>query len=795
MSVPEEAKRLDAGPSSGGSRSKFDASDLSRASILFEEKVREFSVARRIGEALKYTQDARRVFEVILDTIIEETKAHNCSLMLYDRESGELTLRAARGQDDPATRYYPIPERGFRSGEGAAGWVAQRREILSIPDIGADERFVEAPSFSGKIRSLLCAPLVVDQELVGVVNMSHADPGAFRPEDERILGLVTGQVAVALHNVQVFEDLRRLNLALEERVALTTESFKASNLELQREISERMRVEGALQGALEGMEARVRERTTDLETINLALQSEILERKRVENELRESERTNRALVNAIPDLLFRIHRDGTCLFFKGSKEVGLFMPPGRFLGRKMQEILPPGLTDQALLCVERALQTDEAQFLEYQLPIEGESREFEARFTASGADEVLVIIRDITLKKRSIEALQASEAEYRSLVESLHEGIGVVDRSERFTFVNRAASEIMGRSVDEVIGKSLADLTTPEGFEQIQAETGIRMSGVTSHYETSILRKDGERRDIVVTASPILGQDGQYEGAFGIFHDVTEQRRAEEARRAAERELAEQQTLSLRSDRLRSLGEMAAGIAHELNQPLTGIRGFAEFIQISLDRGWALTPEKLRDRVARIVEQADRMTHIIEHVRMFSREAGRPEVRPVSVNEVARSAMDLLMVQFQSRGMDLASDLAEGLPPVSVNPFSLEEVLLNLLVNARDAVEQRLGAKPHPTDEAAGRVVLRTKSEGADDGRVVLIEVIDRGGGIPEAVLPRVFEPFFTTKGLDKGTGLGLPISKSIVEQFGGGIEILSIPGEGTTVTVRLPVTATEEGT
>ncbi len=241
----------------------------------------------------------------------------------------------------------------------------------------------------------------------------------------------------------------------------------------------------------------------------------------------------------------------------------------------------------------------------------------------------------------------------------------------------------------------------------------------------------------------------------------------------------------MRSDRLRSLGEMAAGIAHELNQPLQGVRGMAERLLISIDRGWELTEEKIRDRADTIIEQADRMVHIIEHIRVFARESGKPELRPVKVNDVVKACMDLLGTQFRSRGIQLERELMESLPVISANPFSLEEVVINLLINARDAVEEQMNAGPVLTPP---RVLLRTLLDETGEGKYVKIEVTDSGVGIPEAMLEKVFDPFFTTKGPDRGTGLGLSISKSIVEGFGGAIYVNSMPGSGTTVTISLPV-------
>jgi histidine kinase len=242
--------------------------------------------------------------------------------------------------------------------------------------------------------------------------------------------------------------------------------------------------------------------------------------------------------------------------------------------------------------------------------------------------------------------------------------------------------------------------------------------------------------------------------------------------------------LELRSDRLRSLGEMAAGMAHELNQPLVGVRGLAEHLLIGLERGWDIPPERIREKLRHIVDQSDRMAHIIEHVRRFARDAGKPERRATSLNEVIQAARGLLGEQLHARGITLTLALAEGLPPVLVNPFSLEEVFINLLVNARDAVEVRRSAEP---DTARAEIVLSSALVTQGDAVEVQACVEDSGAGIPAATLARVFEPFFTTKGPDRGTGLGLAISAAIVADHDGRIHIDSTPGHGTRVTVSLP--------
>jgi histidine kinase len=241
--------------------------------------------------------------------------------------------------------------------------------------------------------------------------------------------------------------------------------------------------------------------------------------------------------------------------------------------------------------------------------------------------------------------------------------------------------------------------------------------------------------------------------------------------------------LSLRSDRLRSLGEMAASIAHELNQPLVGVRGLAEHLVLAVDRGWELPRESVREKANAVVAQADKMTHIIQHVRTFAREAGRVETASVDVNEVVRTTVEGFGLQLRTRGIELTCEYADGLPTVRANPFSLEEVILNLLVNARDAVQDRM-----KDDRRSNRVRLLTRVADEAGARRVLLEVADSGVGMSPEVLQKAFDPFFTTKAPQQGTGLGLSISRSIVEQFGGTLDIQSRRGGGATAVVSLPV-------
>ena len=255
----------------------------------------------------------------------------------------------------------------------------------------------------------------------------------------------------------------------------------------------------------------------------------------------------------------------------------------------------------------------------------------------------------------------------------------------------------------------------------------------------------------------------------------------------AEKKLEEQRVLAMRSDRLRSLGEMAAGIAHELNQPLVGVRGLAEMILLNTKTEQGPSLDRVRDHAGRIIEQSDRMVHIINHVRLFAREAGSPETSVVNLNDVVQSGVNLLSAQFRSRGLLLESEFTQQPHPVRINPFSLEEVIVNLLNNARDAVEERKQQEGSSYDP---RIIVSTGYEVKNAGETVWMKISDNGNGTPQGIIDKIFDPFFTTKSPDKGTGLGLSICKSTVETFGGNIQFTSREAEGTTVTVEFPVSS-----
>lgn len=230
----------------------------------------------------------------------------------------------------------------------------------------------------------------------------------------------------------------------------------------------------------------------------------------------------------------------------------------------------------------------------------------------------------------------------------------------------------------------------------------------------------------------------------------------------------------MRRHRLAGLAEMAGGLAHEINQPLGGIRGFAEGLLIGLEEGWAIPQEEIRTKLARIIAEVDRIDDLVQGMRAFADEQGRLEMMPVDPVAVARAALRLLGARLQAHGVRWRLEEVGTPAWVRANPFALQEALQHLLVNAGDACAARGG----------GTVVVAIV---ADDDHAVELRVSDDGCGMDAATLARAGEPFFTTKGPDRGIGLGIANARGLLAACGGRLTLESRAGHGTTATIRLP--------
>jgi PAS domain S-box-containing protein len=386
--------------------------------------------------------------------------------------------------------------------------------------------------------------------------------------------------------------------------------------------------------------------------------------------------------------------------------------------------------------------------------------------TYQGRTAAVAFFQDISERRRVLDALRRSEARFRQLIESAPEAINVV-RDGAVVYANPAFVELLGlASAVEVVGRLIEELVHPEDRARLRERLRLRQSGERGEpVEYRIVRPDGEIRTI-----DVVGIGVEFEGAPAVLafaRDVTERNRI----RA---ELIE-------ADRLAAMGGLAAGVGHEINNPLAYVLLNLQALEQELDQ-WA-GPERLeqaREMVRNALTGVDRVRTIARDLRAFSR--SDPDTRrSVDVRQVVESAVN--MARHEIRLSARLVTHFDEVPPVLANEARLGQVLLNLLVNAAQALSERISESNE----------IRVHVGPAEADRV-LVEVADNGPGIAPAILGRIFEPYFTTKPIGVGTGLGLSIGRNIVASLGGTLTASNRPEGGALFRVVLPALKSQAG-
>ncbi len=436
-------------------------------------------------------------------------------------------------------------------------------------------------------------------------------------------------------------------------------------------------------------------------------------------------------------------------------------------------------------------------------------------------------------RRRAVRALKQTEVFYHALVETLPQMILCKDLEGRFTFANGRFCAELGTTLDEIKGKTDFDFFPRQLAEKYRADDRrvLESRQVVDVVEQHITPK-GETLFVQTMKTPILGPEGEPIGIQGIFWDVTERMRAEErlkeqnvmlqamaeSERRALEALKAAQSRMVQTEKLASLGQLVAGVAHEINNPLAFVsnnvavleRDLLDLVELvrlyhkardgtghghgEADCGRAAT----NARIAEVCEQLDldyslenlpriiertreglrRIERIVKDLRLFAR-VDEGEWNEVDLNPGIDSSVNMVQGYARKRGVKVVAEYG-ALPAVRCRAARLHQVVVNLLMNAIDACPPE------------GTVTLRT---GPDPERqAIRIEVTDTGCGIDPAIRERIFDPFFTTKPVGEGTGLGLSISYGIVEEHGGTIEVQSSPGSGSHFTVRIPLQGRREG-
>ena len=387
---------------------------------------------------------------------------------------------------------------------------------------------------------------------------------------------------------------------------------------------------------------------------------------------------------------------------------------------------------------------------------------------------ILAAATDITERKRAEESLRESRALLQLVADVVPVMIAYVDAEQRYRLVNRGFLEWFGLSEVEIIGREMRELLGEQLFTTIERYVDAALAGEQVIFEAARLDRAGMAHDMRVVYIPDKGQDGEILGFVIMMQDITERRRAEEQRLALERKMLETQ-------RLESIGVLAGGIAHDFNNLLTAILGNAGLALLEL-------PPKSNTyaTVERIVRAAEQAADLTKQMLAYSGR-GHFLIRPLDLNTIIAESRSLIDTSI---GMDveLRYDLAHTLPAVEADAAQIRQVLLNLVLNAAEAINDQAGViELHTTAVSAAQAGLAQLDLAPEQiaEEYVLLRVSDTGGGMDAETRTRMFDPFFSTK--FTGRGLGLAAVLGIVRGHHGGLRVQSEPGRGTIVTVLLP--------
>lgn len=459
------------------------------------------------------------------------------------------------------------------------------------------------------------------------------------------------------------------------------------------------------------------------------------ERRKAEEALRESERRLSTLISNLPGIAYRCRNDPSWSMEFVSRGVLEMVgyPPEDFTSGAISwaDLIHPDHRDLVWERIQAAVARREPFQLEYRIRSRtGEDKwvweQGRGIFHADGRLTALEgLISDVTSQRNAEEERRILAA----AIEKLPDTVAVLNPDETIRSVNPAVERLLGYSPRELIGQpaAIGSVAPDEAFWQV-----VRTRGWTGERQGK--HKDGSEVPVHVTAAPVHEESGRVIGIVAIARDLREEKERQERLKEA--------------DRLTSIGYLAAGVAHEVNNPLAAISNFAELLLME-----PLSKE-MRDDVSAIVAESRRAGTIVRNLLAFARKSV-PEKRSTDLRAVIESVLKLKGHQLRAANISVEFDLDASAPPVLVDPHQVQQVLHNLLTNARQAIQ-------HAYDEGTIRVRL-----GQVEGAVEVV-LEDTGTGIPSEVLPKIFTPFFTTKPVGEGTGMGLPIVYGIVQEHGG---------------------------
>jgi PAS domain S-box-containing protein len=488
---------------------------------------------------------------------------------------------------------------------------------------------------------------------------------------------------------------------------------------------------------------------------------DITERKQTEEKLRQSKENYRALFDSAVIGALVVDAETMKVVMANEATLKMFGFGSPEAGVNPLDFIPPEDRQKNLeLIVKEVFEKDSRKSVD--LPVvtkDGKKMWVSvtgARIMHKGKLAGLFSFTDITERKQAEEALRQSEENYRALFDSSVIGTVLLDAETfKVVMVNQAALKMFGfSSAEEAFEAKPLDFILPEDREKYLEITKKAVFEQNSHegYQLRAVTKDGREIWINTTATMVTHR-GKL-AALISFADITEQKKQSER--------------LMMTDRLASLGELASGTAHELNNPLTSIIGFS---QLLMERE---VPDDIREDLKLINNEAQRAASVTKNLLTFARKHA-PVKQRNHINNIIEDVLKLRAYEHRANGIEVERQLGPDLPEIMVDYFQMQQVFMNIIINA-----EYFMVKEHNK----GTLTITTKKQ----NNTVMISIADDGPGIPPENLKRIFDPFFTTKEAGKGTGLGLSICHGIVTEHGGQIYAKSQPGKGATIFVELPI-------
>lgn len=367
---------------------------------------------------------------------------------------------------------------------------------------------------------------------------------------------------------------------------------------------------------------------------------------------------------------------------------------------------------------------------------------------------------DISDRKQAIDSLH----KYKRIVDTSQDMMALISRDHVYEAVNKSVLTAHRLPREKIVGRAMPDLMGQQHFrEKFQARIDEALTGKTVHYQESAHLAGRGRRILAISHFPYFNNKGIVEGVVLNARDITETRKLEEQ--------------LMQSQKIESIGTLAGGVAHEINNPINGIMNYAELILDQL-------PEKdpARTYVQEILHETRRIARIVKNLLTFARQDQQTQ-SPARLSNIVSAVLSLIQMVMRHDRITLEVDIPEDLPQIRCRSQQIQQVLMNLITNARDALNER-----YPDYSPGKKLRVSAKIVQKQGRRFIRTTVEDFGSGIPPAILDRVFDPFFTTKPKETGTGLGLSISYGILRDHGGELSVESKPGRATRFYMDLPV-------